>query len=36
MSQPAFQAKVERCKQLARERDDTVRTGTAALINCVK
>jgi hypothetical protein len=30
MSQPAFQAKVERCKQLARERGDTARTGTGA------
>jgi hypothetical protein len=30
MSQPAFQAKVERCKQLARERGDTGRTGTGA------
>ena len=30
MSQPAFQAKVERCKQLARERGDTGRTATGA------
>ena len=29
-SQPAFQAKVERCKELARERGDTVRTATGA------
>ena len=29
-SQPAHQAKVERCKDLARERGDTGRTGTGA------
>ena len=28
--QPAFQAKVEQCKELARERGDTGRTGTGA------
>jgi hypothetical protein len=30
MSNPAFQARREQCKQLARERGDTHRTGTGA------
>ena len=30
MSQPGFEARLERCKELARERGDTVRTSTGA------